>query len=169
MEATAKLCSLNLHNTRTYLFALFFVAGNIIVPQLCHLIPNGGLMFLPIYFFTLVGAYKYGLSVGMITAVFSPLLNHVLFGMPAAAMLPAIMAKSVILAISASIVAKRFKKVSIVCMAVVVLSYQLLGTMIEWAMVSDFNAAIQDFRIGIPGMLLQVFGGYAVIRYILTK
>ena len=149
MEATAKLYSLNLHNTRTYLFALFFVAGNIIVPQLCHLIPNGGLMFLPIYFFTL--------------------LNHVLFGMPAAAMLPAIMAKSVILAISASIVAKRFKKVSIVCMAAVVLSYQLLGTMIEWAMVSDFNAAIQDFRIGIPGMLLQVFGGYAVIRYILTK
>ena len=73
MEATAKLYSLNLHNTRTYLFALFFVAGNIIVPQLCHLIPNGGLMFLPIYFFTLVGAYKYGLSVGMITAVFSPL------------------------------------------------------------------------------------------------
>ena len=61
MEATAKLYSLNLHNTRTYLFALFFVAGNIIVPQLCHLIPNGGLMFLPIYFFTLVGAYKYGL------------------------------------------------------------------------------------------------------------
>ena len=41
--------------------------------------------------------------------------------------------------------------------------------MIEWAMASDFNAAIQDFRIGIPGMLLQVFGGYAVIRYILTK
>ena len=43
MEATAKLYSLNLHNTRTYLFALFFVAGNIIVPQLCHLITNGGI------------------------------------------------------------------------------------------------------------------------------
>ena len=41
-------------NYRTYLAAAAFVCGNILVPQLCHLIPNGGLIFLPIYFFTLV-------------------------------------------------------------------------------------------------------------------
>ena len=41
---------------RTYLAAALFLCGNIVVPQLCHLIPKGGLIFLPIYFFTLIGA-----------------------------------------------------------------------------------------------------------------
>ena len=33
---------------RTYLAAGIFIIGNIVIPQLCHLIPNGGLMLLPI-------------------------------------------------------------------------------------------------------------------------
>lgn len=38
-----KLYSLNYSEIRTYLFGLLFVAGNIILPQCCHLIPQGGL------------------------------------------------------------------------------------------------------------------------------
>ena len=63
MDRTIKLYSLQYSDLKTYLMALVFVAVNIILPQLCHLIPQGGLMFLPIYFFTLVGAYKYGWKV----------------------------------------------------------------------------------------------------------
>ena len=38
-------------------FAALFIVGNIVFPQLCHaLMPKGGLIFLPIYFFTLFGA-----------------------------------------------------------------------------------------------------------------
>ena len=52
----------------------------------------------------------------------------------------------------------------------VVLFYQVVGTLGEWAFFTDgFYAAVQDFRIGIPGMLLQVFGGYAFIRYLIQK
>lgn len=36
-------------------------------------------------------------------------------------------------------------------------------------MKGDFWLAIQDFRIGIPGMLLQVFGGWIFINKILNK
>ena len=60
---------------RTYLFAFLFIAGNIVLPQLCHMIPQGGLILLPIYFFTLVAAYKFGLRVGLLTALLSPLVN----------------------------------------------------------------------------------------------
>ena len=42
METTVKLYSLNYSNVKTYLFALLFVAGNIALPQLCHLVPAGG-------------------------------------------------------------------------------------------------------------------------------
>ena len=69
METTAKLYSLNYSNVKTYLFALLFVAGNIVLPQLCHLIPAGGPTLLPIYFFTLIASYKYGFRVGLLTAV----------------------------------------------------------------------------------------------------
>ena len=67
---------------RTYVFALAFIIGNLALPQLVHLVPKGGLIFLPIYFFTLIGAYKYGFWVGLLTAILSPLANMLLFGMP---------------------------------------------------------------------------------------
>ena len=31
------------------------------------------------------------------------------------------------------------------------------------------EAAVEDFRIGIPGMLLQVFGGYLFLKYVIRK
>ena len=62
--------SLTLKDTKTYLFSSLFILGNILLPQICHLIPQGGLIFLPIYFFTLIGAYRYGLIVGLFTAIF---------------------------------------------------------------------------------------------------
>lgn len=36
------------------------------------------------------------------------------------------------------------------------MAYQVVGTLIEWVLVGDFYLAAQDFRIGIPGMLLQI-------------
>lgn len=82
METSAKLYSLPFGNVKTYLFALLFVAGNIALPQLCHLVPAGGPTLLPIYFFTLIAAYKYGFKVGLLTAILSPVINHLLFAMP---------------------------------------------------------------------------------------
>lgn len=166
MESTTKLYSLNYTNATTYLFALVFIAGNIALPQLCHLVHLGGPTMLPIYFFTLVGAYKYGWKVGLLTAILSPLVNSVLFGMPAVAVLPAILAKSLLLAVAAGYIANRFRRVTIPALLGVVLAYQVVGTLIEWAMIGNFYLAAQDFRIGIPGMLLQIFGGYALLKAI---
>lgn len=163
------LHSLNYRQARTYLAAALFIAGNIALPQLCHLVHLGGPTMLPIYFFTLVGAYKYGWRVGLLTAIASPLVNAALFGMPAVAVLPAILLKSLLLAGAAGYAARRFNRVSIPLMAAVVLFYQIVGSAGEWALVGSFAAAVQDFRIGIPGMLLQVFGGYLFIKYLIRK
>ena len=48
-------------------------------------------------------------------------------------------------------------------------TYQVVGTLGEWMYIGNFYNAIQDFRIGIPGMCLQVFGGYLFIRYLIRK
>ena len=164
MEKTTNLYSLTLKEYKSYLFATLFVAGNIALPQLCHLIPNGGLIILPIYFFTLVAAYKFGWRVGIMCGIASPLINHLLFGMPGAEMLSIIMVKSTILAVAASVIAQKTKSVSLALLTLAGLSYQIFGTLIEWAMVQDFYVAIQDFRLGLPGMALQVIGGYLILK-----
>ncbi|MDR1810987.1 MAG: ECF transporter S component [Prevotella sp.] len=166
MESTVKLYSLTCRETRTYLFAALFIAGNIILPQLCHLVPGGGLTWLPVYFFTLIAAYKYGLRVGLLTAVLSPLLNSLLFDMPAAQALPAIVVKSTILAVAAAYAARKAQNVSILAILAAVLAYQAAGTLVEWAIVKDFFVALQDFRIGVPGILFQIIGGYILLKAI---
>lgn len=164
MEREIKIYNLGLSELKTYLFVFLFVTGNILLPQLCHLIPDGGKVFLPIYFFTLIASYKYGVKVGLMTAVLSPVINSLLFGMPALAVLPAILVKSVVLALVASFVATKTHKVSLINLLIVILTYQCIGTLAEWAMTSSFNLAIQDFRIGIPGMILQLFGTYFLLN-----
>lgn len=164
METSVKLYSLSFSNVRTYMFAVLFVIGNIALPQLCHLLPAGGPSLLPIYFFTLIAAYKYGLKVGLLTAVLSPVVNHLLFAMPAAAVLPAILVKSGLLAIAASVVAKRVKKVALLPLLFVVLAYQIVGTAVEWGLCGDFYLAVQDFRMGVPGMMIQWLGGYMLLK-----
>ncbi|MCM1313678.1 MAG: ECF transporter S component [Bacteroides sp.] len=154
---------------RTYRVIAAFVGANILFPQLFHLIPGGGVAWLPIYFFTLIGAYKYGWKVGVLTAVASPLSGYAIFGMPMWELLPAMLLKSVLLALFAAIAACRFRKHLFLALTVVVLAYQLAGGMIEWIFRGDMAVAFQDFRTGIPGMLLQAVGGYALLSGKLGK
>ena len=154
---TTRLYALSLKETRAWTFAALFIIGNIVVPQLCHaMIPHGGLIFLPIYFFTLIGAYKYGIKVGLLTAVMSPIVNSVFFDMPA-------------LAGAAALAARKTRKVSIGALIAVVLGYQVLGSGFEWALNGNLMAAVADFRLGLPGMTIQVLGGWALLKYALTK
>ncbi|MDE5837444.1 MAG: ECF transporter S component [Paramuribaculum sp.] len=163
MQTALRLHTLPFNSIKTYSTALLFILGNMILPQLFHLVPQGGITWLPIYFFTLIGAYKYGWRVGLLTALVSPIANALLFGMPSVAGLPAIILKSVLLAAFAGYAAYHFKKVSLAVLAAVILSYQFVGTLGEWLIKGDFFIACQDFRIGIPGMLLQLFGARAII------
>lgn len=161
-----KLYALNFNELRTYIFATLFVVGNIVLPQMCHLIPQGGLILLPIYFFTLIASYKYGWRVGLLTAIASPLINNLLFGMPPTALLPIILIKSILLATVASFIAARTQKVSLLLLVAVVVIYQVIGGVFEFAITSSIASALQDFKLGWPGMLIQIFGGYAIIKNI---
>lgn len=149
---------------RTYFFVTLFAGGNLLFPQLCHLVPSGGQMLLPIYFFTLIASYKFGIKVGLLTAIFSPLLNSFLFAMPPLAAIPAILIKSVLLAIFAAYVARTFKEISIIHLLVVVICYQLVGSLIEWGTGQSFSAATADLTKGIPGMCIQIVGGWLLLK-----
>lgn len=149
---------------RTLIISICFVAGNIVLPQLCHIVPNGGIMFLPIYFFTLIAAYKFGIHIGLLTALFSPLVSHLLFEMPATHVLPMMLVKSCLLAAIASFVAAKTQKISLQHIVVIVLSYPVLGGVIEFIFTGGLAASIQVFTIGYPGLFIQLFAGWWILR-----
>ena len=166
METKAKLFLLNFSETRTYLWAVLFIACNLLLPQLCHLYPQGGIVFAPLSFVILAGAYKLGWKVALLAAVASPLVNHWLTGMPAWGVLQVMMLKLVVLAIVAGLTAQHFKKVSLPLIAAVILVAEALGALGELALTGSVDATVQDFTIGYPGLLLQLVGTYLVCKYL---
>ena len=84
--------------------------------------------------------------------------------MPADAALSGILIKSIFLAVAAAWIAEKTNKVSLWTLLLVVLSYQIVGTMVEGIMAGSFFIAVQDFRLGIAGMLIQWIGGFFLLR-----
>jgi hypothetical protein len=163
METTVRLHSPGYSEARTYLFALLFVGGNVALPQLCHLVPGGGLTWLPIYFFTLLAGYKFGWQVGLLTAVLSPLANSLLFAMPAMGALPLITVKSGALAVAAACAARWSGRIAWLPVVLAVVAGQAAGLLVDGAW-RGFPVAVEAARVAVPGILLQVFGGYALLK-----
>jgi len=92
--------------------------------------------------------------------VLSPLLNNLLTGMPPLAFLDIIVVKSAALALTAAIIAGTSRQVSLGSLLVVIASYQIVGGAYEAIRAGSVNAALGDWVIGWPGLLIQlVLGG----------
>ena len=166
MEANVRLYAFNYDEANTYLWAMVFVACNLVLPQVVHLIPQGGIIFAPLSFVILAGSYKLGWKVGLMAAVASPLLNHYLTGMPAWGVLQVMMLKLVVLALAAGLTAQYFKKATLPMIIGVVLAAEILGGIGEWALTGGIAATVADFTTGWPGVLLQMIGTYLICKKI---
>ncbi len=166
METNARLYSFNYNELRTYLWSMLFVACNILLPQVFHLVPQGGIVFAPLSLVILAGSYKLGWKTGLLAAVASPLVNHLLTGMPAWGMLPLMTLKLAALALLAGLAAQHFKRVSLPLIVGVVLVAELLGALAELLLTGGIASTIQDFSVGYPGLLLQVAGTWLVCKYL---
>ena len=166
METSARLYSFNYSELRTYLWSMLFVACNILLPQVFHLVPQGGIVFAPLSLVILAGSYKLGWKTGLLAAVASPLVNHLLTGMPAWGMLPLMTLKLTALALLAGLAAQHFKRVSLPLIVGVVLVAELLGALAELLLTGGIASTVQDFSVGYPGLLLQVAGTWLVCKYL---
>lgn len=153
-------------DARLYLIALGFAAGNLLLPMAVHTIPNGGLIFLPLFFFTLIAAYAEGVNAGLLVALASPLLNYAMTGMPDMTMLPIVLFKSLFIAVGAAILARRLSRVHLAAIAGLVVAMQALGALLEWVLSGSLSQALHAAWLGIPGMILMVVGGYILLRWI---
>ena len=166
MEANVRLYALNYDEVKTYLWATVFVACNLVLPQLFHLIPQGGVIFSPLSLVILAGAYKFGWKTGLLAALASPLVNHLITGMPAWEVMPVMTLKLAVLALVAGLAAQRFKTVSLPLLIGVILVSKAIGCLGEFILTGGIAATIADFTIGWPGLLLQVFGAWLILKYV---
>ena len=166
MEANVRLYALNYDEAKTYLWATVFVACNLILPQVFHLIPQGGVIFSPLSLVILAGAYKFGWKTGLLAALASPLVNHAITGLPAWEVMPVMTLKLAVLALVAGFAAQRFKTVSLPLLIGVVLASSALGCLGEFILTGGIAATIADYTIGWPGLLLQVFGAWLILKYV---
>ena len=164
METSIRLYALNYNEAKTYLWAAVFVACNMVLPHLFHFIPQGGIIFAPLSLVILAGAYKFGWKTGLLAAVLSPLVNHLVFGMPQWSVLQVMTLKLAVLALVAGLAAQHFKKVSLPLIIGVVLVSEAIGCVGELLLTGGIDATIADFTIGWPGLLLQVFGAWLILK-----
>ncbi len=169
METNVKLYTLNFDEVKTYIWAAAFVACNMVLPQLFHLIPQDGIIFAPLSLVILAGAYKLGWKVGLLAAVASPIINHYAFGMPAWGVLQVMMLKLVVLALVAGFAAKKFRSASLLMIIGVVLASEAFGGLGELLLTGGISATVQDFTLGWPGLLLQILGTYMIVKYVTSN
>ena len=154
---------------KLYLFSALFAAGNLLVPLALHTIPDAGAVFLPLFFFTLIAAWQFGLWTGLVVALVSPILNYLLIGMPPAALMPGILTKSVAFALVAVLLARSTHKVSLWGLIVAVAAMQTAGFVVERFTGTPMGVSLKLLQMAIPGMLILVFGGYLILRLLNRK
>ena len=124
---------------------------------------------MPILFFTLIAAARYGWVCGLLTAVASPLINHLLFGMPAADMLVVLSVKSVVLASVIGFTMYKTGKLSLLSGLGAIAAYQLAGMLCLGMMTGSWNAAWADVMVSWPAMLVQIATLLILIQFLQRK
>ena len=164
MKTAIQSLALPLKSYRTYLWTGAFVAGNLLLPQLCHTVGMGGQALLPILLFTLVAAARYGLACGLMTAVLSPLASSLLFGMPTGIMLPILIVKSLVLAAAIGTLVYRAGQLKFVHGVIAIALYQIVGFGLTVALTGSADAAWTTLTVSWPAMILQLLAVLFLIQ-----
>ena len=156
----------SLKNIKLYLFVFAFTIGNVLLPMAIHTIPDGGKIFQPLLFFTLVAAYSEGFLAGVMVAIASPFFNYFLTGMPVLEMIPAVLFKSLLVACLAAYISIHLRKINVIAIGLILIVMQVLGGIFDY-FISGCNArAFHYMIIGFPGLIVMLAGGYAMLRFI---
>lgn len=169
MTTTFQVKSLSLNERKSYLLTTLFIIANVLLPQLFHTLNLGGERFLPILLFTLVSAAAYGLSVGMLTAILSPVASMLLFGMPSPEMCIILVAKGITLALVLGYFAGKFSKISLKNIITSIIAYQVVGIIVSTLALGSIDGALSSVLISYPAMLLQLTLGTIIIKYLPKK
>lgn len=165
ITATSSRPYLGFANAKLYFWMLLLVTGNIVLPSLFHRFGLAGPVFLPIYFFSLVGGLLYGWRCGLIVGIVSPLISFTLSGMPVLAILPSVVMKSTLLGLLSGVLEERqFSKNVFLVAAIAIVATQAIAFALLSLSSQPSALALADVRVGYPGLLLQLTAAPLIVR-----
>lgn len=165
MITSFKSQSLSFSQNKSYLIATVFIIFNLLLPQIFHAFNLGGEKFLPMLFFTIVAAGSFGVSAALMTAVFSPIISMLIFGMPSVEMMTVLMVKGVTVALVLGFLAQKYRAVSMVDILLAIVAYQLVGLIVA-TFIFNFDMAVGSMLVSYPAVLVQIVFGTLAIKYI---
>jgi hypothetical protein len=74
--------------------------------------------------------------------------------------------KLAVLALVAGMAAQYFKTISLPLIVGVVLVSEAIGCLGELLLTGAVDATVVDFVIGWPGLLMQIFGAWLIVKYL---
>ena len=144
-----------------FIYFTIFIFCNLTFSMICHLIPNGGRIFVPIYFFTLIGSYLLGWKAGIIISLMSISTNHILLGMPDDNMIMIVLIKTITISLITALINKDN---ILTTLLKIILLYQLISIIIDLFITNNINIVISNLINQIPGLIIQLFIGYIIIK-----
>ena len=152
--------------TRDLVLTAMFIALGVTLPQAFHAIPNAGGIFLPMHIPVLVAGFVVGPVFGLADGILTPVLSHLIFHMPPAAVLPGMLCELAMYGLATGFFARiiKTKNVLLKIYAVLILgmlagrvTYGILNSLIfragSYSMQAWLSAA---FITALPGIIIQL-------------
>lgn len=166
MNSISFQVELPFNQLKTYGLAAVFILANVLLPQAFHAVPSGGKVFLPLFFFTLIAAARFGWKAGLLTAVFSPIISSALFGMPPLPSLPLLLIKGICLCAAVGLIFKFAPAFSWSMLFLAIGGAQLVGWCVDALFFSDPLSAWTTISMSWPGLFMQWLLGGLLLRFL---
>jgi niacin transporter len=155
-----------MNRTKQLVLTALFIAIGVVLPQAFHMIPNAGSVVLPMHIPVLISGYAVGPFFGCLCGVLTPILSHLIFGMPPTPVLPGMICELAVYGLMTGLLNKviKIKDPLVKAYCVLILSmlagrvtYGILNTLIFRAGSYSMSAWIAAaFVTALPGIIIQL-------------
>jgi len=151
---------LKFSDLRLYTYVSLFVALDVSVPWICHIIhPLAGSMFLPMFFFVLLAGILFGWRAGILVGLLTPLISYGISGMPLPQVLPRIITEAAFYGLAAGILRGHFK-FGVLTSIIGAIAVGRLAALAELTLILGGSHSVilawQTVKLGWPGIALQL-------------
>lgn len=165
------------NQTRKITMAALCIALGVILPQLFHVIPNAGSIWLPMHLPVLIAGFVTNPLFGAIVGFITPILSSMLTSMPGPAVLPGMVCElttyGLVAGLTYSLLKVKKPLKYYICLVVTMLAGRLVGGLLNGLIfkAGSYSLSIWAttyFVTGLPGIVVQLII-VPVIIYALDK
>ena len=152
--------------TKQLVLTAMFIALGVVLPQAFHAIPNAGSVFLPMHIPVLMSGFVAGPLFGLICGVATPLLSHLIFGMPPAPVLPGMLCELAVYGLMTGLLSRLIKIKNVTAKTYIVLILAMLAGRLTYGVLNAlvFKAGSYSmqawtsaaFITALPGIVIQL-------------